>query len=185
MKTRLLTLGFALLAGLSVAGAAPVNNVVIQYDHPQRFTDFRLQGRTELETTRIFSDSLGPAMSRELTRRLPGARLTLTFTDVDLAGRYEPWRGPRFYDIRFYRDETPLRLEFKYTLTDASGNVLAQGADRVYEAYYQYYREYELTEVSYNPAYYDVRAMLGWEDALTRRERTARLRPPAATPEKS
>jgi Protein of unknown function (DUF3016) len=160
---------------LSLVWSAPASpvappNLRLNYIHPERFTDFRLQGRSESESVRIFSDSISPALSRELGRRLPGARLSLTFTDVDLAGRYEPWRGPRFFNIRIYRDSTPLRLDFQYALTGARGTVVASGAARVYEAYYQYY-DYNVGSragLNSNPACYETQALQHWLDQLIR-----------------
>src|SRR5690349_1067335 len=82
------------------APAATRPNLQVNYIHPERFTDFGLQGQSAAETARIFATSVGGPLSQALARNLPGARLTLTFTDIDLAGRYEPWRGPQFFDIR-------------------------------------------------------------------------------------
>jgi Protein of unknown function (DUF3016) len=144
-------------------------NLQLNYVRPERFTDFRLQGRSESESVQIFSYSTSPPLSRELGRRLPGAHLTLTFTDIDLAGRYEPWRGPRFFDIRIYRDSTPLRLDFQYVLTGSRGTVVASGTARVYEAYYQYYDEGTRTGLNTNPAYYETKALQRWLDQLIRR----------------
>ena len=64
-----------------------------------------------------------------MARRFPGATLTLRFTDIDLAGRLEPWRIRKFTNVRFDRNvASPLRLFFDYTLTDSKGRVLASGS---------------------------------------------------------
>ena len=55
-----------------------------------------------------------------------------------------------------------MQLEFRYVISNRDGTVLASGSDRVYQAYYQYYDEWSLTQVSFNPAYYETRAMGGW-----------------------
>ncbi|MBW0001035.1 MAG: DUF3016 domain-containing protein [Verrucomicrobia bacterium] len=163
----LLTTIFGLACNAPAALPAPPN-LKLNYIRPERFTDFRMQGRPESESVRIFSYYVSPPLSRELERRLPGARLTLTFTDIDLAGRYEPWRGPHFLYIRFYRDSTPLRLDFQYTLTSLRGAVLASGAARVYEAYYQYFDMGTRTELNTNPAYYETNALQRWLGRLIR-----------------
>lgn len=162
----------ATIFGLAWSGpAAPPAppNLKFNYLRPERFTDFRLQGRPESESAQTFSYSVSPPLSRELERRLPGARLTLTFTDIDLAGRYEPWRGPHFFWVRFYRDSTPLRLDFQYALTSPRGTVLASGTARVYEAYYQYYDTGTRTGLNTNPAYYETGALQRWLNRLIRR----------------
>ena len=65
-----------------------------------------------------------------------------------------------------------MRLDFRYTLTDSRGEVLASGTKQVYEAYYQYYHEYELTFVGQNPAFYELHALQAWL-ALIRQARPA------------
>ena len=178
MKTLVLFLAaiFGLVWGVPAPAVTP-SNVQLNYIHPERFTDFRLQGRSASESVGIFSSNASPPLSRELARRLPGARLTLTFTDIDLAGRYEPWRGPRFFDIRFYRDSTPLRLDFQYALTaGAGGTLMASGTARVYEAYYQYFDVGARIAENTNPAYYETRALQRWLDRLIRRVRVSGAR---------
>ena len=41
-----------------------------------------------------------------------GCKLTMTFTDIDLAGDFEPWRGPQADDIRIIRDIYPPNFKF-------------------------------------------------------------------------
>jgi len=174
MKTLgLLCWTFLAFSGVVAWGAPSTPGLQIRYDHPERFTDFRLQGQSEIETSRIFADAISGRLFKDLAKGLPETHLTMEFTDIDLAGRYEPWRGPRFFDIRFYRDFTPLRLDFRYTLTDARGKTLASGTKQVYEAYYQYYHEYEPTFVRQNPAFYELQALQAWLQGLIRQTRQA------------
>jgi hypothetical protein len=57
-------------------------------------------------------------------RVLPtGQSLQVTFTNVQRAGTYEPWRGPQWDDVRIIKDLYPPRIDLKFTLTDASGVV--------------------------------------------------------------
>lgn len=53
--------------------------------------------------------------------------LEVTFTDVQRAGTYEPWRGPRFDDVRIIKDIYPPRIDLTFTLSDGSGGVIKQG----------------------------------------------------------
>jgi hypothetical protein len=71
-----------------------------------------------------------------VAKRFPGATLSLRFTDIDLAGRLEPWRIRKFDDVRFDFDGSPLRLYFVYTLADSKGKVLASGSESLVESYY-------------------------------------------------
>ena len=65
---------------------------------------------------------------RHADRVLPaGERLDVTFTDIKLAGSFEPWRGPQFDDVRIVKDIYPPRIDLRFTVTSADGNVVAEG----------------------------------------------------------
>ena len=130
----LVLIGFV---GLPAFGTEPTN-VRIEFVRPERFTDFRIQNRGEIQSSKIFSGEMIRYLAPAVARRFPGATLSLRFTDIDLAGRYEPWRGPQFNDIRFIRDDTgPLKLFFDYQLTDSKGKVLASGPKRIVDVDFQ------------------------------------------------
>ena len=38
-----------------------------------------------------------------------GDKLTITFTDIDLAGDFEPWRGPQWDEVRIVKAIYPPR----------------------------------------------------------------------------
>src|ERR1019366_4123987 len=56
-----------------------------------------------------------------------GQKLTISFTDIDLAGDFEPWRGSQGMDIRVVKDIYPPKMDFDFKLTDADGKVLKEG----------------------------------------------------------
>ncbi len=57
----------------------------------------------------------------------PGQKLTVTFTDIDLAGDFEPWRGSEGMDIRIVKDIYPPKMDLEFKLTGADGAVLKEG----------------------------------------------------------
>jgi hypothetical protein len=62
-------------------------------------------------------------------RALPSDNtLRVTFTDVQRAGMYEPWRGPQWDDVRVIKDLYPPRIDLTFTLTDASGAIVDEGS---------------------------------------------------------
>jgi hypothetical protein len=123
--------------GLTTAYAAEPGNVRIEFVHPERFTDFRIQGRNEISSAPIFRDQISAYLSPLEAKRFPGKTLTFRFTDIDLAGRLEPWRIRKFDNVRFDRDlQSPLRLYFDYTLTDSKGTVLAGGKQSILDQDY-------------------------------------------------
>ena len=61
-------------------------------------------------------------------RVLPaGQKLSVTFTDVQRAGGYEPWRTPATSDIRIVRESTPPRIDLSFRIESAQGAVLMEG----------------------------------------------------------
>jgi len=94
---------------------------------PEKFTDVRdRQGGSDVERTG-YLDRLREHLMKSALRHLPeGQLLEITFTDIDMAGDFEPWAGPRWNEVRIVRDIYPPRMEFTFRLTDAEGNVLKQ-----------------------------------------------------------
>ncbi len=124
----------------ALAFGSQAQNVRIEFDDPNRFTDFRIQGWTELDSAKIFSRDISNYLSPLVARRFPGSTLTLHFTDIDLTGRYEQWRGPIFNNIRFVRGSTPLRLYFNYSIINDKGQVIAHGRENLVDVdfFYRY-----------------------------------------------
>ena len=135
-NVRWLTL-LVLGAALSSVIAVERGNVRIDFVQPQRFTDFRIQGWDERGSAPIFASKISNYLAPIVARRFPGATLSLRFTDIRLAGRTEPWRGPQVYDKRFAVNmRYPMWLYFDYSLVDSRGNVLSQGSKNITEVDY-------------------------------------------------
>ena len=106
--------------------SAPAVKVV--FSHPENFTDVKdaalptEQGRTEI------LNQLKQYIVDQARQYLPaGDKLTITVTDIDLAGDYEPQLSGRFQDIRIIRPIYPPKMNLSYKLSDANGNVVKQG----------------------------------------------------------
>ena len=74
------------------------------------------------------------ALARHLERlgadRLPpGRTLKVEVLDVDLAGRFEPWRA-KAYDVRILRETTLPRIALRYVLEE-DGRELARGEEKL------------------------------------------------------
>ncbi|MCZ0733893.1 DUF3016 domain-containing protein [Phreatobacter sp. AB_2022a] len=106
--------------------------VVVQFVGPDRFADqdFRRPVRRE-------------ALMRELELHLkalgerylpPQQTLTLEITDLDLAGRYEPF-STGFNEVRVMRDITPPRVKLSYRLTEG-GRTIAAGSETISDLNY-------------------------------------------------
>jgi hypothetical protein len=118
----------ALVSTVAVTGlAANSSNVRIQFDNPKYFTDIRIHDFDEFKSADIFAREMTKALSPIVARTAPGCTLVLHFTDIDLGGRYEPWK-PQHSQIRYNRQWLPLRMTFNYTLVDSKGKTISEGS---------------------------------------------------------
>jgi hypothetical protein len=120
----------ACLAFASAAGwaAAPQGNVDVHYKDPQHFTEAKRSSGVHLIKADEYLEPLKAYIVQRASRMLaPGQRLDIEVTDVDRAGEYEPWRGPRFDDVRIIKDLYPPRIDLNFTLYSADGKVLREG----------------------------------------------------------
>jgi DUF3016 family protein len=116
------------LASTPVLGA-PRGTVDIQYVQPAQFTDFNIYGRGPQWSASYFAGQISDDLTPALERKVPGGKLTLRFTDIDLAGHY-PSRGGS--SVRVVRGQTrPARMSFTFALQDSSGRVVASGNTRI------------------------------------------------------
>ena len=142
MKTRILVLAaFSPFLGLPVvvrADPTPTPQVEVTYVTPENFTDFK--------DSFMGTDKGREYLASELTKHIKkvartylaaNTRLEVRFTDINLAGEFEPQRGPRFDDIRIMKDIYPPRMTLEFRLLAADGKVLAEGTRRLIDTNYQ------------------------------------------------
>jgi hypothetical protein len=122
MKSKTLLAAGLLIVGsassLFAADAATADNkktsrIEVVFQDPEKFADVKEMIKEHLER-------LAPSFVPE------GHKLSVTFTDIDMAGDFEPWRA-NASDVRIVRDIYPPRIDLSYTLTDASGAVVKEG----------------------------------------------------------
>jgi len=132
-------LGLVAACALNAADSAkPAPRTQVLFDHPENFTDVKDsdlptdKGRDSiLSTFRAF-------LVDRADRLLPeGYSLAITFTDIDLAGDFEPWRGSQFSEVRIVKAVYPPAFKFTYTVTDASGRVVKQGTENIRDLSFQ------------------------------------------------
>jgi len=125
------------LLGLTAAGMAGAADTAaktadaradVTFVQPEKFTDVR-DGYTASEVGRNgILDQLRDYIVSRAKYYLPeGQKLSISFTDIDLAGDFEPWRGSQSMDIRVVKDIYPPKMDFDFKLTDATGKVLKEG----------------------------------------------------------
>lgn len=121
-----------LAAMATQAATSPPDNVSVQYKDPQHFTEARNSAGVHLNDATAYLKPLKAYIAERAARVLaPGQRLDIEVTDVDLAGEYEPWRGPRFDDVRIIKDVYPPRIDLQFTLYGIDGKVLREGSRKL------------------------------------------------------
>jgi hypothetical protein len=137
MKTKVLSFS-ALLAGLLGSAVLPAltakeettstYRTEVNFLEPERFTDVRERNYdSESDRDRILGE-LKTHLQKQAQAYVPeGGKLSVKITDVDLAGEFEPWRGPAAQDVRIVKDIYAPRINLSYRLTDANGEVIKQG----------------------------------------------------------
>lgn len=131
----------SLLAGLLLAGFVPMaqaddidssTQVTVNWTDPEQFTELRYSHTFNRPKPEVWLNEFRDTLVRNGDRVLePGQRLDITITDIKLAGRQEPWRGPAYSDVRVVRSVYPPQIDLSFRLTDASGNVIEDGTRRL------------------------------------------------------
>jgi hypothetical protein len=122
----------AVSAGLAAPPAAGVNganaHAEVVFLEPAKFTDVKDRDFGDYETTTYLENLRDHVLDRAKHAIPAGHKLAVTFTDIDMAGDFEPWRGPRFGDIRIVKDIYPPRIGLSFQLVDAAGHVVKSGS---------------------------------------------------------
>lgn len=126
------TLVFSSIAVLGAAAVTPADLALaraeVVYVEPEKFIDVRSDSIGSERGRTAYLDMLREHIEQRVSAWLPaGHKLTLAVRDVDLAGEFEPWRGPRFLDIRIVKDIYPPRIDLEFQLVDARGEVVREG----------------------------------------------------------
>ena len=120
-------LGILSALALGAAERRTIARAEVLFFEPQKFTDVKDSYMGEYDRT-TYLDQIRDHFLEKAKYYVPeGHKLSVTFTDIDMAGDFEPWRGPRWDDIRVVKDIYPPRMVFSFRLTDAEGNVVKEG----------------------------------------------------------
>lgn len=117
------------VGGLRAADSPAKPRVDVIFSHPDKFTDAAQDVRGSDWGRDENLDTLKDYLVRHAERYLAaGQTLTVTFTDIDLAGEYEPWLTPgQGREARIVRDIYTPKMDLSFKLTDASGKVIKEG----------------------------------------------------------
>ena len=131
MKTlRVTFLGLlGLAAGTLFAADQKPDRVEVTFVNPDKFTDAADAQRGSDWGREANLDILKRYIVERAGRYVAeGQKLSVSITDVDLAGEIEPWRSSSLRDARIMKDIYPPRIDLSYKLTDANGAVIKEGS---------------------------------------------------------
>ena len=160
--TRFFGLLFGIFAtGLLQAADAPkaTDRVQITFDHPEKFRDIKDHEQPTDRGQEAILNQIRTFMVKRAEQYLPGGYgLTVTFTDIDLAGDFEPWRGPNWDDVRMVKDIYPPSFRFAYSITDETGKVVKSGNEDITDLAFQM----RTTIDSNDPLHYEKDILNDW-----------------------
>ena len=168
------TIAVSAFAGPASSGKPSANtetgpNVRIEFVNPKSFTDIRIHDFDEFKSAKLFGNEMTEALSPVVAKAAPGCTLVLQFTDIDLGGRYEPWRdSSQKNQIRYERQYLPLRMTFNYTLIDGSGRTLSQGTKSLSDTLYLGWSSRGNVLENFDYLYYEKRDLKKWVEANVR-----------------
>src|SRR5690606_2539767 len=104
------------------------SRVEVSFTQPEKFSDAADGPRgSQIGRDKNLEELQRYIVERASTTLPEGRHLSVTITDVDLAGEIEPWRTGSAHDIRIIKDIYAPRIHLTYKLTDASGAVVKEG----------------------------------------------------------
>lgn len=131
MKTKsILLLALTVLSPAVALRAEEIRTIAraeVLFFEPEKFTDVRDSYMGDATRTTYLEQIRDHVLEQAKYYVPEGHRLSVTFTDIDMAGDFEPWHGPRWDDIRVVKDIYPPRILLTFRLTDAAGNVVKEG----------------------------------------------------------
>ncbi|MFT3830633.1 MAG: DUF3016 domain-containing protein [Opitutaceae bacterium] len=116
--------------------AADEARATVTFENPEKFTDVKDSQSGTDKGRDHYLNELRKVVVEEAGRWLPaGQKLSMNFTDIDLAGDYLPSMAAN-RDIRVMKDIYIPRMKFSYKITDAAGAVVKDGQESISDMNY-------------------------------------------------
>jgi hypothetical protein len=128
-------IGFLMIWGVALMTMPLIADaeVKVSFSQPERYTDASLHGGVKARAATL--NGLQKHLESLGTHYLsPEQVLTIEVSDIDLAGRYEPWRM-NASDTRILREITWPRITLRYTL-ERNGVVLVRAKETIRDLNY-------------------------------------------------
>jgi hypothetical protein len=125
-------LGLVAACSLHAADAKTASRTEVLFDHPENFTDVKDSIVPSDKGRDAILSQFRTFLQDKADPRLPeGYTLKIVFTDIDLAGEFEPQRGAQWEDVRIVKAIYPPAFKFTYSVMDPSGRVVKQGTENI------------------------------------------------------
>ncbi len=130
MKRRRILFLTAAMLFARVLSAQP-GDVAIQFVSPEKFADFRIYGLDVKWSASFFARQISDDLKPTLNEKFPGSKLTLRFTNINLAYNYRTF-GRSGLGVRVVRRPIgPERMWVAFLLQDSGGRIVASGWTRI------------------------------------------------------
>lgn len=124
--------GFLAVNALQAADPAKPARANVIFDHPEKFKDIKDAFQPTEKGQAAILEQIREFIVHEANYFIPeGYHLTMTFTDIDLAGDFEPWLGDQWQDVRIVKPIYPPELKFEWVVTDPRGQVVRHGKEDI------------------------------------------------------
>lgn len=161
MKISLTTCSLALLliSCTALPTQSGASKISVTYVDWQKFSDIKDRFDWTEPGEQAILKALEASLQRDARYYVPdGDHLTLVFTDIHLAGDFEPERGPQWDDIRIVKDIFPPRFDFTYSVTDPSGKVIKSGKENLVDINFQLHVSIDTGD----PLHYEKDTLSSW-----------------------
>jgi hypothetical protein len=113
-----------LLSLPAIGQEAPVQ---VQYVHAENFADVGNHRFSDERIRAAYLEQLRGHLVKQAAARLgAGERLSVSVTELDMAGEFEAWRPPSS-DARIVKDIYPPRIDLNFRLAADDGKVIKEG----------------------------------------------------------
>ncbi|QIZ78629.1 DUF3016 domain-containing protein [Ferrimonas lipolytica] len=129
---KLVWLMVAMTSGVAVAAETESwpqqdGDVTVVWQEPENYRDVDATSGVQSRYQNHVFAKLGKHMQEQITPKLQtGEKITVTVTDLDLAGDVRPTFGATTNDIRVVKSVYPPMIHFTYQLNNGDGEVLQQ-----------------------------------------------------------
>jgi len=161
--------GAGLFAAADATKPAP-SKVSVVFDHPENFFDIKDSFvPTDKGQEAILDDIKRFVTDTASSYLAPGQAIEIKFTEIDLAGDFEPQHRFELMDVRIVKDIYPPRFDVEYKLTGADGKVLGEGKEKLRDLGFMV----RLSLFTNDPLHYEKDLLRDWLHKACRPEKPA------------